>query len=121
MNRCSTMAKVIITMLIISGGFLFLMEGTGGRVFRPKWYSTFKRNLPGGKEREQRTQIMLISALKSNGIIAANPPRSGFTEIEADDIWGTSFRIEYRRGNPVVSSAGPDKKFYTTDDRVYPY
>ena len=123
MNLRSEMVAVIIVMLITTGGFLFLMEGPfSGWVLRPKWYSTLMRTLPGAKERVQKIRIAVISALKSNGIVPAHPPRSGFTEFtELMDVLGTPVRIEYRRGSPVASSAGPDKKFYTTDDRVYPY
>ena len=111
------------TMLIIAGVFLFLMEAPDFGVVRirePRWYRTLKRTLPGGEDREQRERIRThLRAMKSNGIDPTPDSKASFTGW-GKDIWRTPFRCEYRLDSLVVISAGPDKKFYTKDDRIYP-
>jgi hypothetical protein len=46
--------------------------------------------------------------------------RPDSNEISEEDEWGTKLRVEYSQGglaeNVTVRSAGPDRRFHTTDD-----
>lgn len=64
---------------------------------------------PGGSALAQ------IAALRGN-----NPRKIYFLDLDNAfiDPWGTAYRVELDGTNVEVSSAGPDRRFGTADDRT---
>jgi len=56
-----------------------------------------------------------IAALRGD-----NPRKIYFFDLDHAfvDPWGTAYRMEFDGGNVEVSSAGPDRRFGTADDRT---
>ncbi|WP_298861815.1 hypothetical protein [uncultured Gimesia sp.] len=67
--------------------------------------------------------LAILKSLELSGVISStptndDPPQYDFLD-GGSDLWGTPLRFETINGVLSIRSAGPDKKYYTSDDRVY--
>tara|TARA_R110002126_G_scaffold133863_3_gene277964 strand:+ start:82 stop:507 length:426 start_codon:yes stop_codon:yes gene_type:complete len=110
--------------LLIVFGVLYYLERSSNNIVKPKWYQDLKLSIPGVAEYDQRKRMEgMIRSLELSGIVSttssnAEPPEYGSQDV-GKDIWGTPFRCEMTNNLLSIRSAGPDKKHYTLDDRVY--
>jgi hypothetical protein len=121
----SYIGLLVILMVVFMGTLLlFEVQYRGWIVVKPHWYRQLRRLVPGVAESDQRNRMLvIITSMEMTGVVSTTPsndfpPKYDFQDIDSD-LWGTPFRFETTNGILTIRSAGPDKKLYTKDDRVY--
>lgn len=126
-SKLSSLKKIIgiyPCILLIVFGVLYYLERPSSNIIKPKLYRDVRLSIPGVAEYDQRKRIVgIIKSLELSGIVSttssnAAPPEYSFQDV-GKDIWGTSLRCEMTNNLLSIRSAGPDKKYYTSDDLVY--